>query len=86
MISNDLSRDEIRLMDCLYRNKCLNSIRAFTIARIQKETDFKESKTRYLIKSLKRAEYANEGVKDRNAHTYYLTQKGIQLIREVVMN
>ncbi len=80
-----LSRNDLKILNCLNTTDCSNPLKAFTVPRIEKETGFKTTKIRYILRSLTVAGYINEGCCIGNAKTYYITSKGKETIMEVLL-
>ncbi|MDK2932799.1 MAG: hypothetical protein PWP27_609 [Clostridiales bacterium] len=78
-----MNKNDIKILYALYKNQCTNEMKSFTIKKIQEETGLSNTKIRYTIRGLSMSGYLGEGFQSGNASTYYITLKGIGLLKEV---
>lgn len=76
-----MSKNDIKILYCLFQAKCTNDMKSFTIRKIEEETKLSNTKIRYTIRSLLSGEYIREGYTSGNAATYYIVNKGIEVLR-----
>lgn len=79
-----LSRNDLKILNCLQVSNCTAPLKAFTVQRIEQETKYKTTKIRYILRSLSVAGYIKEGCCTGNAKTYYITPEGKRAIEEVL--
>jgi DNA-binding transcriptional regulator GbsR (MarR family) len=68
----------------LYQNKCFNEFKSFSINLIKEQTQVSISKIRKSIKIFKELNYISEGAVNHSAKTYYVTETGINKIKELI--
>ena len=79
----NLSRSEIIILQVLDKCKSTNFIKALTIRKVSEKTDFSYYTVRNILKSLCLAGYSSKGCKSKNADTYFITEKGKQILEEL---
>lgn len=75
-------RNEVLVMDELLKKDCLSQIKATTINSLANNMDISYYSIRSIMRSLVLAEYCGTGLKKGRSETYYLTEKGIDKIKE----
>lgn len=84
MNTSDISRLEFLIVFSLHKCSATSPIKAVTISELQAYCPTKQSYSTFYraIKSLCKSNYIIYGLKDGKNDTYYLSQTGINLIRE----
>lgn len=84
MKTNDISRLEFLIVFSLQKCEAISPIKAVTINELQTYCPTKQSYSTFYraIKSLYKNNYIIHGLKDGKNDTYYLSQVGINLIKE----
>lgn len=84
MKSNEISRLEFLIVFSLQKHEAISPIRAVTINELQEYCPTKQSYSTFYraIKALCQNNYIIHGLKDGKNATYYLSQTGINLIKE----
>jgi DNA-binding MarR family transcriptional regulator len=80
-----LSKNDIQILNLLKQADCISPLKSYTIRRIQDEIQLKSTRVHYTLRALSMAGYVNEGCRQGNAKSYYITQKGKEAIREVLI-
>jgi DNA-binding MarR family transcriptional regulator len=75
---------DIKVLQELYKNKCINDIQSFSINQILKSIELSYSTIHNILNSLVVAGYAQKGFKNSRADTYYITEKGIEKLRRLL--
>ena len=75
--------NDLLILNEINRNKATNSLTSVTVSTLSENVDLSHTKIRLAIKLLTENELVAEGYMQRNARTYYITQKGIDLIKEL---
>lgn len=78
-----MNRNEILVMEELYKQKCNNRLKALTIGTMAKAINVSYYTARNIVKGLVIGEYCALGLKNGRAETYYLTENGIKKIKEL---
>lgn len=83
-VNGNLSRLEFLITFSLQKCGATNPIRAVTLGELQGYCPTKQSYSTFYraVKSLCRGNYLILGLKDGKNDTYYLSKKGIELIKE----
>lgn len=76
-----MSKTDIKILYCLHKANCTNDMKSFTVKKIIEETELSNTKVRYTIRALLAGEYIGEGFNIGNASTYYITDKGKEVLR-----
>lgn len=76
-----LNKNDIKILYCLHTAGCTNDMKSYTIKKISEITELSNTKIRYTIRSLLAGEYIREGYSSGNASTYYITDKGKEVLR-----
>lgn len=79
----DFTKNDYFILSCLLKNRCTNKLQAMTIKRLSKESKLSTLKVRQTLKNFVECEYTNEGCKQINAKTYYITKTGIEALKEI---
>lgn len=84
MKTNEISRLEFLIVFSLQKHEATSPIRAVTINELQEYCPTKQSYSTFYraIKSLYKNNHIIHGLKDGKNDTYYLSQTGINLIKE----
>lgn len=78
-----LSRNEILVLLRLYNLNCVSKIKASSIRKISEKLDLSYYTVRNILKALVYAGLCEKGCPDGNAHTYFLTEKGLKEIEKL---
>lgn len=78
-----MTRNDLLILNEINRNKATNSLTSVTVSTLSENVDLSHTKIRLAIKLLTENELVAEGYMQRNARTYYITQKGIDLINNL---
>lgn len=79
----NLTRNEIIVLQILKRNGCVNMIKSSTIKKISEESPVSYFTVRNVLKSFILAKICGFGCKSGQADTYYITEKGLQLLEQI---
>lgn len=74
------------IMDKDDTTKGISTLKGTTIKSLIEKTNFSHVKVRATIKMYCEYGVVAEGFKDRNSKTYYITKKGLELLREIKSN
>lgn len=82
--STDISRLEFLIVFSLQKCGAISPVKAVTLSELQGYCPTKQSYSTFYraIKFLHKNNYITQGLKDGKNDTYYLNQKGIELIKE----
>jgi predicted transcriptional regulator len=69
-------------MDTMYNMGCFSTICSFTLQKIADTTNLSIYKIRDAMKLFINLGLVNEGARDVRAKTYFLSEKGIQIVKE----
>ena len=84
-----LDKVDIQIIYSLYTNEKVNPLQSYKIKQIQeynKDLDLAYYTYSLRIKKLIKANMINEGTKDGNARTFYITKEGINYIENNVLD
>ena len=84
-----LDKVDIKIIYSLYVNKKVNSLQSYKIKQIQeynKDLNLAYYTYSLRIKKLIKSNIINEGTKDGNARTFYITKEGINYIENNVID
>ena len=83
-VNKDISRLEFLIAFSLHKCGAISPIKAVTLSELQEYCPTKQSYSTFYraIKFLHKNNYAVYGLKDGKNDTYYLSAKGIDLIKE----
>lgn len=82
-VISKLSRNELLVLAKLRSNYCVNKLKASTIRKISDGMDISYFTVRNLLKALSYAGFCEMGCDNGNAHTYYITEKGLQILENI---
>ena len=77
-----MNRNEVLVMEEMLKRNCLNQLQSLTINTLADDMDVSYYSIRNIIRSLVMGEYCGVGLKKGRSETYYLTEKGIEKIKE----
>ena len=78
-----MTMNDLLILNEINRNKATNPLTSVTVSTLSENVDLSHTKIRLAIKLLTKNELVTEGYMQRNARTYYITQKGIELLKEL---
>lgn len=76
-----MTKAGIRILYTLHKAECTNDMKSYTIKKIIEETELTSTKVRYSIIALLSGGYIAEGYSVGNAATFYITEKGKEILR-----
>jgi len=78
----NLTKNDYFIMDTLYDKGCFSIICSFTLQKMADTTGLSIYKIRDSMRMFINLELVNEGARDVRAKTYFLSDKGIQIVEE----
>jgi DNA-binding transcriptional regulator GbsR (MarR family) len=75
---------DYKILEQLVGYECISIARAFSIKKLSENTKFSEIKIRQTMKLFLMCGLVREGAKDGNRKTYYITNEGYELYKEVM--
>lgn len=80
---NGYTKKDLSIFEQLIKNKKINEIKSASYNQIEQMTNLSISKIRQTIKKAIKDGFIKEGVKDGHKKRYYITEKGINTIKEL---
>jgi|LakMenE01Jun11ns_1017448.scaffolds.fasta_scaffold9769482_1 hypothetical protein len=81
-----MHKSNIEILNILYTNQCTSELKSYSIQKILSQTKYKYSKVHNDLSSLQSANLISKGYKSERADTYYITELGINKLRELTSN
>jgi DNA-binding MarR family transcriptional regulator len=78
-----MNKNDIKILFTLAQNECISQLKSFTVPKIAKESGLSISKVRNTMHMLNALNYIVEGFPDGCSITYYITESGINYLKEV---
>lgn len=78
-----MKKNDILVLGTIKKVKATNSLKSVPVTTLLKEINLSHATIRSSIRLLIKNELVTEGYMQRNARTYYITQKGIDLINNL---
>ena len=78
-----MKKNDILVLGTIKKVKATNSLKSVPVTTLLKEINLSHATIRSSIRLLIKNELVAEGYMQRNARTYYITQKGIDLINNL---
>lgn len=85
-MSNDgkvLSKNDYLVLTKLLENNCTTEMKSWTIKFIAENLNLSQSKIRKTVLTFQNLNYLQQGAMQYNAKTYFITQKGIDKLKEL---
>jgi Fe2+ or Zn2+ uptake regulation protein len=76
-MSNEYTKNQFMIIDCLYQNDCVNKLQSLTRRQLEKLTGLSIHTVIKATNIFLELGYIAEGVYEGISKCYYLTQKGI---------
>jgi DNA-binding MarR family transcriptional regulator len=77
------SKNDYKILFMLYEDNCITPMRSYPLKKIAEKTQLSDNKIRMALKTFKMLGYIEEGLVQHNAKTYFVTQYGIQKLKEL---
>lgn len=78
-----MTKNDLLILGTIKKIDAINSLKSVPVATILKNTNLGATKIRGALKLLMSEELINEGYMQKNAKTYYITEKGIELLNNL---
>ena len=78
------SRNDYKILFELYNEGCFTEISALSVRSIQGRVKLSQNKVRQALKVFKQVGYIKEGATIERAKTYYVTNEGLNKIKQVM--
>lgn len=79
-----LSKNDYKMLYTLYEYGGTTEMKSLTIQKLSGLTKLSESKIRISVREFKKLGYIREGAVQHNAKTYYITEDGINKVKELI--
>lgn len=86
MTLDNYNKSDIIILDEMMRLKAVNNLSSISIKTISEKTNYSLGKIRVSIASFLNDDYVRPGLKSGNSKTYYLTEKAISVLKEMITN
>lgn len=83
-ITENFNKNDYKILENLIGYECYSITRSFTIKKMSEITKLSEIKIRQTMKLFLMCDLVKEGAKDRNKKTYFITNDGFELYKEVM--
>lgn len=78
-----MTKNDLLILSEIKKNNAINSLNGVTVSVLSESINLSHTKIRGAIKLLIAEELVLEGYMQGNARTYYITEKGINLLNEL---
>ena len=87
-IEPTIDKFDIEVLYCLFINDNLSQLKSYKVTEIIEHTELNSAYYTYVnrLKKLMAIGYIENGFKDGNAKTYYITKEGIKFLSENVLS
>ncbi|MBO8161355.1 MAG: transcriptional regulator [Thermosipho sp. (in: Bacteria)] len=80
------SKNDFKILSILKENGCTTELRSYTIKKLKELTGLSENKIRNTLNTFKLTGYVKEGALQHRAKTFYITEEGINKLKELLGN
>lgn len=82
----NITKNDMHILDTIRKLKATNSLRGVPISSIVEKTKLSHTKIRSTTRLLLEENLIEEGFMQKNAKTYYITEKGTEMICGLLVN
>lgn len=79
-----MNKNDCKLLYTLYVEDCIDSFKSITASNLCEITEFGGTKVRKTLNEFIEAGYVAEGFKKSQARTFFITEKGISYLKEIL--
>lgn len=81
-----MTKNDIFILNQIRKAEAINPLKSVPISTLCKGVDLSHTKIRSSVKTLIEEGFVCEGYMQRNAKTYYITDNGVALIKDLYSN
>lgn len=78
-----MTKNDIYILGAIKKVDAINSLKSVPVSTLCKNVNLSHTKVRTSVKTLMENELVDEGYMQKNAKTYFITKKGLELINNL---
>lgn len=82
----NVTKNDMRILDTIRQLNATNSLRSVPVNTLVSKTNLSHTKVRSTVTLLLQENFIEEGLMQKNAKTYFITDKGIETICNLLSN
>lgn len=79
-----INKNDLKVLCTLHTEKCNSPYRSYPLSKLITLTNLSLSKLRNTLNMFNELEYVRNGFKDGHSETYFITEKGLEYLKNLI--